>query len=271
MKTHSLFPIRFLLIEAILLFFLTSFPILSFAQASNQEGKTEVVANVAGLNLKLSGMASPNASIALSTKSGQFLYAAVADFKGEFEIKTEVNQGLSDYCLETVDFKRQGNSLVCFSESSTGDIVRDGLFLPPTIGLFRNEVAEGSDVTISGFSMPDSIVSIQITNSKKVSVKADKSGYYSFKEEKIKAGSYLLFAGAVYSGKESLKQEKGVSLKVLSAAEQMAITAVGYTDQAKSFLSKILSLAWPILLVCLFILIIILVLKRKMPKKKKKK
>lgn len=270
MKNNKL-QFKLLTILAGLFLFSTFFPILSLAAVLNQEVKTEVIANVVGLSIKLSGLASPNASIALSTKTGRFLYSAVADSKGEFQIKTEISQGLSGYCLETVDFKRLGNSVVCFPLPEVqADIVRDGLFLPPTIGLFKNIVAEGSDVVISGFSMPDSIISIQITRSRKVTVKADKTGYYSFKEEKIKAGSYLLFASSSYNKMESLKQEKGVSLKVLSLAEQMAITTVGFTNQAKSFLSQIFPYAWPVLIGVIIILVIILFLKQRKPRKVRK-
>jgi hypothetical protein len=129
--------------------------------------KTTIQATVGEFYLTLAGYIAPNASIVL-TVDEVFARATVADRSGNFYITdTLIKRGTTKICLDAIDFKRIGESLACFNippvESS---ITIKEIFLPPTLGISRTEIAEGSNFTVFGYSMPGDLVTLYLSNGK---------------------------------------------------------------------------------------------------------
>lgn len=226
--------------------------------------KTNVEASVGDFYLYLFGYVAPYASIVLTT-DGVFLRSTVADAKGNFSFQgVLVNKGLSKLCFDAIDFARLGESLTCINippvfKSTT---IRD-IFLPPTLGLSRSEVAEGASVTAYGYSMPGALVTLYLSNGKTLTTYADKTGYYSFIINNLKAGTYNLYTKAQLNHKESLKPSKTVQLKSLSWWEQFIAFVRDLWNKFLKFL-KDLALG-PLWLVIPILISIIILLVKLMP------
>lgn len=226
----------------------------------HKENNVEVSASVGEFYLSVSGFISPYASVIL-TSNGIFYRATVADSQGNFYIsQVLINRGFSGFCLTAIDYKKLGESVTCFSfPPAKADIVMRDLFLPPTLGLSRTEVAAGSTVIAFGYTMPYADVTLNFGGAK-YKTTADKDGYYEISLKDIKAGKYQLFANAHYKGKDSLSPSKYVQLWAMNLWEQlMAFLKNLWRDIVHYFTSVGLGPLWigiPIL-----ILIIILILK----------
>ncbi len=235
------------------------------AQFQNPIGsqQTQVSATVGELALSVSGFISPYASIVMTSGDGVFLRAAVADEKGNFSISQMlIKKGFSKFCLNAVDFKRIGESTTCFSfPPAKQSITMNNLFLPPTLGLSKTEVAEGSTVLAFGYTMPGATVVLHLSNGKTITATADATGYYSYNLKDLKAGSYDLFTKAYYKEKESLAPTKNLKLKSLSFWEQIVAFL---RDLWKKFLSLITAIALGPLWLAIPILILIIILLRKL-------
>lgn len=182
---------------------------------------SKVQATVGEFYLNLSGFASPYASIIL-TVNGTVYRTAVADEMGNFSITgVLIRKGFSSFCLEHLDFKRIGESEACFNMApATKSIDKKDIFLPPTIGLQRTQIAAGSDGVIFGYTMPGSQVTIHLKDGKEYIVQADSSGYYTLTLKNLKAGTYELFATAVYHQKPSEAPSHMIKLIALSWWQQ---------------------------------------------------
>ncbi|MBI2075036.1 MAG: hypothetical protein HYT83_04340, partial [Candidatus Levybacteria bacterium] len=125
---------------------------------------TEVTASVGELYLSISGFISPYASVVLTMQDGTFLRASVADEKGNFYIsQVLIKRGFSGFCLTAIDFKRLGESTTCIKfPPASANIIMNNIFLPPTLGLSRTEIAEGSTAIAFGYTMPNSIVTLKL-------------------------------------------------------------------------------------------------------------
>lgn len=191
----------------------------AFGQASNPQGsvQTEVQAQVGDFFLNLSGIASPFASIVV-TSDNTFLKSGVADLNGNFDISSVlIKKGFSNFCIEVIDFKRIGSSITCFSiPPATQSITMRDLFLPPTLGLFRAQIEEGFQAIIFGYTIPKAIVSLYFDNGKKFTTLADATGYYKFEISGLKAGTYKLYSKGDYKDKESLTPTKKAELRSVS-------------------------------------------------------
>jgi hypothetical protein len=237
---------------------------LACAQENEPPIKKEVTvfASVGELTLDVSGYIAPFASVVMTTTDGVFMRSAVANSKGYFYIsQVLIKKGFSGFCLTAVDFKRLGESTTCLSfPPAQNSISEKDLFLPPTLGLLRNEIAAGSTAIAFGYTMPFATVTLHLSDGTKLTAMADKDGYYEFKIKDLKAGLYQLFATAKLQGKESLKPTKFVLLKSLSVGEQIGNFLKDLLKKILQFFTSIglgpLWLAIPIL-----ILIIILILK----------
>src|SRR5437762_2985846 len=97
--------------------------------------------------LDISGFASPNASIVM-TSDGAFVRSAVAESSGQFFIsQIKVSKGFSHFCLEAVDFKRIGDSITCFEiPPVTASTSKTDIFLPPSLGLSARKTTPDSSV-----------------------------------------------------------------------------------------------------------------------------
>lgn len=181
----------------------------------------EVKASVGDFYLNLSGWMSPYASIIL-TSDGVFMGASVADKGGNWSFKDVlIRAGFSRFCLTSIDFHRLGESEVCFTiPPANQSISMKDIFLPPTLGLSRNEVPAGGKVLAFGYTMPGAKVTLNLSNGQKLETFADGTGYYVFELNNIPAGKYQLFATAHYHEKDSLKPSKTIELLSLGWWEQ---------------------------------------------------
>lgn len=182
----------------------------------------QVSARVGDFYLNLFGWISPFASVIL-TSDGILLRGTVADQFGNFSIpEVLIKRGFSHFCLEAIDFKRLGESLTCFNiPPAKGSVTMRDIFLPPTIGLSRSEIAEGASAFAFGYTMPGATVTLHLSNGKTLTTTADSSGFYQFEIKGLKAGKYNLFATAEYHKKQSLAPTKRLSLTALSWWEQL--------------------------------------------------
>lgn len=249
---------------SLVLFFNFVFSNSIFAQTNKSlQGslKTKVQASVGEFYLNLFGYIAPDASIVL-TADGVFLRSTVADANGNFSILgILVNKGLSKICFNSVDFARIGESITCLNipPVEASKTIRD-IFLPPTLGLSRSEVAEGASVTAYGYSMPGDLVTLYLSNGKRLTTYADKTGYYQFTVKDLKAGTYNLYARAELKQKESLMPTKQLQLKSLSWWDQFIAFLKDLWDKFLKFLRDLaLGPLW--LIIPILISIIILLVK----------
>ncbi len=255
---------KILSILLLLSLFLNLTPSSVFSQFEYPVGKlqTEVSARIGEFYLNVSGFISPYASIVLTTQDGTFLRSTVADKNGNFYISfVLIKEGFSGFCLTAVDFQRLGESTTCFSfPPATGSITMRDIFLPPTLGLSKTEIAAGSSVFAFGFTMPFAKVTLRLSDGTILTTTADSRGYYEFQLKDLKAGKYQLYAKAQYKDKESLTPTKKLELKALSWWEQFLAFLKNLWKQIVRFFSSFaLGPLW--LVIPVIILIIILILK----------
>ena len=228
--------------------------------AVSKSGSVQVSGSIGEFYLNISGFISPFASIVM-TSDGVFIRATVADENGNFSIsEVLIKKGFSHFCLDAIDFKRIGESYTCFSfPPADSDITMTDIFLPPTLGLSREEIAEWSDAFAFGYTMPSADVTLNI-NGKELFTTADSTGYYQFKLTNLKAGNYTLYASATYHKKHSLSPTKKLNLKSLTWWEELLLFLKGlWKNFLRFFTSLSLGPLW--LVIPIIILIIILILK----------
>lgn len=181
----------------------------------------QVAASVGQYTINLSGFSSPFASIVLIS-GGTVMHTTTADAAGNFSMSDIlVKQGFNQFCLDTVDVKRLGQSEACFTIAPiSGNYTRSNIFLPPTIGLFRTQITVGSNAIIWGYSMPGAQVKVHASDGTLYTATADKDGFYQITAYIAKAGSYDLYADATYQNKPSEKPTNKVTLLALTFSEQ---------------------------------------------------
>jgi len=194
------------------------------ASAQTRSVKTfpiKVSGTVGEFYLNLCGWMSPYASILLTSKN-EFMASTVADKGGNWAFKDIlIRRGFSQFCLTAIDFHRLGESETCFKiPPAQASVTMCEIFLPPTLGLSRNQVPAGGKVLAFGYTMPGAKVTLHLSNGQKLETFADGTGYYVFELDNIAAGKYQLFATAHYKAKESLKPSKTVELIALGWWEQ---------------------------------------------------
>lgn len=181
----------------------------------------KVSGSVGEFRLNLSGWMSPFASIVLSS-NGIFMASTVADRAGNWSfIDILINKGFSTFCLTAIDFYRLGESVTCFTiKPATQNVTMKDIFLPPTLGLSRNEVPAGGKVFAFGYTMPGSKVYLHLSDGRVLETFADGNGYYVFTLDNLAAGKYQLYATAHYKEKDSLKPSRTLELLSLSWWDQ---------------------------------------------------
>lgn len=266
MKNKS--TLLFFLIPIVIFLSLFIYILSSNTVSVNQANKTkvkgsnvEVLAKVGEYYLSVSGYVSPFASI-IMTSDDVFLRSGVADENGNFSIsQVLIKPGFTGFCLTAVDVKKIGESTTCFTVApANSDIVMTDIFLPPTLGLARTEMAEGASTTAFGYTMPGALVTLRFSNGKILTVQADETGYYSTTIEGFKAGTYQIYATAEYEGKQSLAPSKPLQFKTLSLIAQTSQTLQSLWERFWDWLKSLgLGLLW--IALAILILIIILILK----------
>jgi len=233
------------------------------AQALSKTTPTNLVkvsGRIGQFQLNVSGYISPYASIVM-TSDGIFLRATVADRYGMFSfIDILIKKGFSHFCLDAIDFKRLGESYTCFNfNPANGDITMTNVFLPPTLGLSRAEIAENGEVTAFGYTMPGATVTLHLSNGQTLTTVADQTGYYEFKIKGLKAGKYELYATANYNNKESLAPTRKIQLRALSWWEQIVAFFQGLWNKFVKLLTSVyLNPLWLIVPIVIFIIILVI-------------
>jgi hypothetical protein len=249
-----------LLLSAVvfILFSHKAFSQVSFLQTASHTVTVE--ATVGEFYLNLSGYIAPNASIVLII-DGVTARATVADANGDFSISgILIKKDFSHFCLDAIDFKRLGESYTCFDiPPAQGSVTMKDIFLPPTIGLSRNEIAAGSSVKAYGYSMPGALVTLYVSG-KLLTTYADQTGYYEFTVKDLTPGKYSVYARAELNQKHSLEPTKKLQLNALSWWEQFIAFLKDLWNKLLKFLTN-LSLGPLWLLIPIIILIIILLVK----------
>jgi hypothetical protein len=219
--------------------------------------KTSVEARVGEFYLNLEFYIAPNTSVVL-TINGTFARSTVTDPKGYgYFTEVSVNKGVNHVCFDSVDVARN-ESLACFDINVDGSLTKKDIFLPPTLGLSRTEIAEGSSAKAHGYSMPGAKVTLYLSNGKVLTTYADPmTGYYEFTIKDLKAGIYSLYAKAELNHKQSLDPAKKLQLKSLSAWDQFIAFLKDLWNKLLKFLTN-LSLGPLWLIIPILILIIIL-------------
>ncbi len=238
---YKIYDVRFKIkILVFLLLILNSYFILLKAAPSEAAFSVPVQAQVGKFYLYLSGYISPYASVVL-TIDGIFVRATVADAGGNFSISgVLIKKGFSRFCLEAVDFKRLGNSYTCFDiPPAKGDVTMTEIFLPPTLGLSKNVIAEGGETMAFGYTMPGAEVTLYLSNGQKLTAFADNTGYYVFHIKNLKAGKYDLYARAIYNNKESLAPSRTLELRALSWWEQIIAFIRSILKNIQKFFSSL--------------------------------
>lgn len=222
---------------------------------------SRVAGTVGDLYLTISGYASPYASVSLYINN-IFVRGGMANQKGEFYISDVlIRDGLTSFCLKTVDFRHVGESESCFKTPPAKEsITKNAIFLPPTLALSKNDIAEGETTIAYGYTMPGSDVVLHLDNGKIYNLKADKNGYFRLELKGLKAGKYALFATAKYKTLTSSSPAKKLKVHVLSVWEQFLKFLRDLFDKLlKIFTSWSLGVLW--LVIPIIILIIILIIK----------
>jgi len=212
-------------------------PVLAIQSKTLVKPPVKVTARVGEFYLSLSGYASPYASVIL-TSGGVFYRSAVADQNGSWSINDIlINKNFSSFCLQHIDYKNIGESTTCLTvPPATADIIKKDIFLPPTIGLQRSEIIAGGNAVVFGYTMPGSTVTIHLKNGKSYVVLADLNGYYELTLKNLEAGSYELYATAVYNGIPSENPSNTLKLVALS-----------WWDQLLVWLKKLLQWLWSVI------------------------
>lgn len=190
-------------------------------QRSAKTAPIKVYGTVGDFFLNLCGWMSPYANIILTSK-GEYMAATTADKGGNWIFKDIlIRRGFSDFCLTAIDFHRLGESETCFKIPPAQEaITMCEIFLPPTLGLSRNEVPAGGKVQAFGYTMPGAKVYLHLSDGRVLETYADGTGYYVFELDNIPAGKYQLYATANYHAKDSLKPSKTIELIALGWLDQ---------------------------------------------------
>ena len=216
-----------------------------------------VKASVGKYYFSVYGFASSFASIVMRTNS-YFLGSTVADPYGNFAIRDVlVNEGFSQFCFETIDVKRIGDSYTCLKiEPLKANGETRGIFLPPTLGLSGKSIRIGSSVFASGYSMPEAEIRINLGKGLFIDSKTDEKGLYKTEIKDLAVGKYQLFAGAYYQKKNSEAALKGKELNSLSIPEVIIQN-----------LPKIIIFVLIVLLIIILLIILIRFYKKRAKKK----
>ncbi|MEK9178594.1 MAG: hypothetical protein AAB801_02325 [Patescibacteria group bacterium] len=244
----------------------------SYAQLEiDREVKVE--AGVGDSFLAVSGFISPFASVVMDTK-GSFLASTVADREGNFVFRdVRIKDTLENFCLKAIDIKRVGESKTCIrAKPVLGRLEKNGIFLPPTIGLSRRKVTEGESVSVFGYTMPQATSNVNIEGRGYITVTADSQGYYKTKLEDLKRGKYVLYATAKLKEKKSLVPQSRVEVEAISGGAKIVVLIIEFLKWLWRIITTFIFI-WIILaiLIPIFILIYMLFFAKKRKKKKVKK
>ena len=224
-----------------------------------------VGAKVGEFTASFSGFIAPYASVVM-TIDNTVVRSTVADAYGNFFLsQISIKDGFDHFCLTAVDVRRLGQSKACFQVPPvTGNYTKSGIFLPPTLGLYKTEIQVGEKAKAWGYSMPGATVTLHLSDGRTLTLAADKTGYYEFDPKFDKAGDYELFADASYNKQNSEKPVDKVQLKTLTAAAEIGKVV----EKGGKSIWNLLGGPWGFLLLAIPIIILIIILLRKLLQKR---
>lgn len=222
-----------------------------------------VGAQIGQFTANISGFIAPYASVVM-TIDDVVVRSTVADANGNFYIsQIAIKGGFDHYCLTAEDVKSLGQSKACFTFTGvTGNYTKTGIFLPPTLGLYKKEVNVGQAAKAWGFSMPGATVTLHLSDGRTLTVTADATGYYEFDPKFDKPGEYELFADASYHKQASENPVDKVKLKALSLTQQVGKVI----QKGGKSIWDLLGGPFGFLLIAIPIIILIIILLRKLLK-----
>jgi len=103
--------------------------------------------------------------------------------EGVFEITlAALLQGQYFFALTAKDKDGRTTGILPFSVDfiSSERLVAEDIFLPPTVGLAKTVISTGGDLTLVGYSAPNSEIEIVIDSANKAVTTSDKNGSYNF-------------------------------------------------------------------------------------------
>ncbi len=255
-------PIRLLFLFCILFVSCVYVPSAKANLLSPVAKSVQINASVGEFYMDLSGSIAPYASVVLISNN-IVLRSTVADANGYWYIsQILIQQGFSSFCLDAIDYKRLGESYTCFSVTpATENIVKQNIFLPPTLGLQKKTVDQGGVAIAWGYTMRGGTVTLHLSDGRVITVNADSEGFYEVHAPVPAAGTYELFADATYHGASSLKPDRNITLTVLSVGQQVINRGKGTVNQVGKFL---IGTPWGFLWLIIPILILIIILLKKL-------
>lgn len=248
------------------LLFVFSFAVLlpgrSFAQtasssgSASQSGIVNIQVTINGFALSLSGYLAPYASITL-TSNGNTFSSVVADAQGNFSfVNIKVAKGFSTFCLDGIDYKRLGESEACFTiPPVTSPFSKSQIFLPPTIGVFRENVNIGDKALVFGYGMPHAQIRIKLDNQQICEKVADDGGYYECSFAISKEGNHEVYADSQLNGKDSEPQLKRVLIKGIALVKQPTVPPTNFNPNVLFGLPGILIALFLLILLIIFLIV----------------
>lgn len=257
-----LLPVVIVIFLGVQIFFHTQFR--ASAQQKPPPSVTHAVsigAQIGQYTVNLSGFIAPYASVVMTIDT-TVVRSTVADANGYFFLsQIVVKGGFDHYCLTAVDVRRLGESKACFQVPPvTRDYTRSGIFLPPTLGLYKKQINAGQTAQAWGYSMPGAKVTLHLSDGRILTVTADQTGYYEFDPRFDNPGDYELFADASYNGQNSENPVDKLKLQALSLSSQVGN---GLQNVGKN-IWELLSGPIGFLLLAIPIIILIIILLRKL-------
>ncbi len=152
----------------------------------------------------ISGLAAPDSEITILS-DGVVKVTTRAERDGKWQVRlTNLSPGSYLFSVYGEDKKGKRTSLFTFptfiSAGSTVNIT--GIFLSPTIDVDKTEVKKGEDVSIFGFTAPNSEVLINISSEEEIFVKTytDEQGayFYSLNTNDLETGEHLAKSKSTY-------------------------------------------------------------------------
>ncbi len=137
-----------------------------------------------GATVNFTGRAYPLSTVTF-LKDAQVFASTVADSNANFQLSLSgLSSGSYVFSLYARDPEGNRSALLSFPVSVTSGVTTSigGIFIPPTIGVDKNEVKQGDNLVIFGQSSPKSAITISVhsPNPFFFQVQSDKNGAYLY-------------------------------------------------------------------------------------------
>ena len=198
-----------------------------------------VGATVGEYYLNLSGYSSPYSHISLISDD-VILRSIVSDNNGTFSISDVlIKKGFSSFCLKANDAKSMGSSLTCLTTApANASINIKNIFLPPSLALWKNNIAFYETDLAFGYTIPSANVTLYINSNQNMTIKADVSGYYRF-ILKLNPGKYTVYSTARYNNVNSRLPSSKLNLEVMDIFGVLLRLGTDFMGKLYTYLTSI--------------------------------